>query len=258
MSASICKYDLIGKCRRGAECPKRHVRVMDELAVMRARVYTTVMVQRAWPNKRTESRRAWQVMISMLGSARPSDRLTVVAYDATLESIVNGETCAWQPALQRVQDAFMAPHQRVIPDCFMQCLAATLSLVCMRAQHAERIACHQVVIFTYTGAIGDYSDVRGWTSLLAVMRAVQLRVVIVGIALRERERQSLDRLRAISDLFVYYDGTMPHVNAHRNGQRLARLADKMHIHAVVNAHYQRGGDVSWWPAANKCEVVAQQ
>ena len=250
MSEKVCMLYLACRCRRGKQCREVHMPVLRELVSMRNAVHTTVLVQRAWPGKMLRqcawpttavaSEQAWSLIDGMLAGMRACDRMSLLAYDASLKCVFWNKNNKRQQLCHSVSSTFRTAHPRNVPDCFMQCLELAICMVCAQAQRAEQHEFHQIVVFTYTGAMGDYTDASLCTRRCSLMRATNVRVVLVGIGLRSDERASLARLCEANDLFTYFDGTEP---GRDTSVALVRCAVDQHADTVLSAHRARGVQV---------------
>lgn len=250
MSTLVCRFHLIGQCRRRQCCPNAHPPLLAELAPMTRTKHITIMSQRAWPNKRAESECTSALIESLFQCARDDDRITVLEYDTSPVYVMYGASAkecsasdGERSAQERVCEAVTTPHTRNRPDCFIHCLMTMLATVCARAQADPVLQCQQVVVFTYTGAVGDYSDVRQWTHVVNTLRTLKIRVIVISFG--QPAFDSLRRLVAYQDTFACFDGVRLLSTFKRRVARVRRLSEFLHAKAVLDAHQQRGVGYDW-------------
>lgn len=101
------------------------------------------------------------------------------------------------------------PVARIAPDCFCHSVVSAILFIVSRSQREpqplRQPRIHQLVVFTYSGAVGDLSPIRSLQNYAVLMQAAQLRVLIVGIELTETERQSVLRVCGQTELVQFFD-----------------------------------------------------
>lgn len=236
MSLPVCEMHLVGKCQFGRRCLYEHTSVPGSMAKHLA---VTVLVQRAWLRRVSGTGTAWTLVQALLGRLRVTDSLDVLTYDSEVSRAVDFEPHVRYANMAAVQEAVVSPHERFGPDRFFEPLAQTIAAIGAAAQQCGNGAppvARQLVVFTYTGGVGDYSGEAECTRLESLMRAVNLRVIVVGIELDDEERRSLANLCAHSELFVFFDGK-PTLTSCRG---LAHLSARLHANTVLAAQPMSG------------------
>lgn len=240
MNADVCQNYLVGNCHFGNECFHAHVRPAPQLAGVQKFLGVTALVQRAWSNRPDDALLTWRLLRMLLQSKRLKQSLDLVMYDSEISWVTNYQPQAHYTSVDLIQNAAVTPSERYAPDCFFSSLAQTIGKIGGHAQRRGAPAAHLVLMFTYTGAVGDYESEQVCTRLASLMRVTNLRAVIVGVGLQAEEKRSLARLCENNELFTLLECT----SIKTSRRELAQLAVRLHAEIVIDAHSRHGLSVT--------------
>lgn len=240
MNRDVCQHYLAGNCHFGNDCFHLHVRAVPQLAGVQKFLGVTALVQCAWPSRPDDALLTWRLLRMLLQSKRLSYALDLVMYDSEISWITTYQPQARYGSIDIIQNATITPSERYTPDCFFSSLAKAIGKIGGHAQRRATPEAHLLLMFTYTGAVGDYESEQVCTRLASLMRVTNMRVIVVGVGLQAEERRSLARLCENNDLFTLLECT----SLKTSRRELAQLTVRLHAEIVIAAHSRLGLSVT--------------
>jgi len=232
-----CLWFLIGSCSRGQSCTNKHFTESRLTQRLCRRKKTTILVQCAWSGRLAAAMHAWRLIDTLLTKNKRNVDVQL-AHEASVYDV--GKIFTQCNRTDFLKKAIIDPWPRYGPDCLVESLAQTICNVCMAAQknttNNSTLIYEQIFLFTYTGAVADYSMACASKHLHRMMQATNVRVVIVGIDLTDFERGTIARLCTNNTLFTFVESKSTGQPSCDGARLLVETAQKLHANFVLDQY----------------------
>jgi hypothetical protein len=228
-----CSWFLTGRCKRGSNCAHKHFVESKLTQRLCRRKKTTVLVQCAWTGRpAAAAMHAWTVLHALLS------RYDSESFDVHLvhEAGVYDVGKVHEPT-EFLKQSIVFPWERYGPDRLVDSLARTISYVATSVQKGPDVPSYQqIFLLTYTGAVADYSAACMSKQLHRLMKAANVRVIVVGIDLADFERSTMVRLCTDNSLFTFIEINSSGYQPRQAARRVVDAAQNLHAAFVLDQY----------------------